>query len=260
VSGTDEAARAAKLAEFARTRDPVLRAELVEDHWWIVGYAARRYGGRGEPVDDLTQIAALGLVKALDRYDADSGTSFASFAIPTAIGEVRRHFRDATWRVRVPRRLKDLLVQIGGAVDTLTQDLGRPPTESEIADRVGADPADVRAAMAAGTANRTVHPGPPGPGGGDAGVGELAAAEPEHEDGADARLLVQQGLAELPERSRRIVYLRFFVGLSQSEIATRTGISQPHVSRLLNAALAELREHLGGAGELDRAAGPSGTR
>lgn len=256
MSAADDEVVAAKLAEFARTRDPVLRAELVEAHWWIVGYASRRYGGRGEPVDDLQQIAALGLVKALDRYDPETGTSFASFAIPTAIGEVRRHFRDATWRVRVPRRLKDLVVQIGGAVDALTQDLGRPPTESEIADRIGADPDDVREALAAGAANRTVHPGPPGSGT-DTGMAELAAAEPEHEDGSDVRMLVQDGLAELSERSRRIVYLRFFVGLSQSEIAARTGISQPHVSRLLSAALAELREHLGPEVELDHVVGRS---
>ncbi|HSL58174.1 MAG TPA: sigma-70 family RNA polymerase sigma factor [Acidimicrobiales bacterium] len=242
MSPRDDEAVSARLAEFARTRDQELRTQLVEDYWWIVGYAARRYGGRGEPVDDLMQIAALGLVKALDRYDPASGTSFASFAIPTAIGEVRRHFRDATWRVRVPRRLKDLVVQIGGTIDALTQDLGRPPTHDEIADRIGVGADDVRDALAAGAANRTVHPGPPGSA--DAGVGELAALAGDDEETSDARMLVHDGLAVLPERSRRIVYLRFFLGLSQSEIAERTGISQPHVSRLLNAALVQLREHL----------------
>jgi RNA polymerase sigma-B factor len=209
--------------------DPVDQCWIV-DHYWIVEYVARRYRGRGEPAEDIEQVAAMGVVAAAGRYDPDTGGSFASFAIPTAMGEVRRHFRDRTWRVRVPRGIKDLAVQMGAATEELTGDLGRAPTAAEVADRLGVGVEQVQQAMLATRANSPVDT--------DAG------RDPGHAADIDTEMLVAELIATLPERQRAIVWLRFFEDLSQEDIADRLGISQPHVSRLLRASLEQLRGRL----------------
>jgi RNA polymerase sigma-B factor len=236
-----------RLRRYHVTRDPRLRAELVEEHWWIVTYVVRRYQGKGEPNEDLRQVAALGLVAAIERFDPTAGSTFPAFAIPTALGEVRRHFRDTTWRVRVPRRVKDLTVEIGAATEELTSDLRRAPTAEELGDRLGVSAVQIREAWSAVAAARPIS---------------TDASERDAEDGpsvldvravrqapdvhgtADDRMLVSGLLETLPPRSREVVVLRYFQGLSQSEVAERVGISQPHVSRLLRAALRDLRQRL----------------
>ncbi|WP_195210253.1 SigB/SigF/SigG family RNA polymerase sigma factor [Actinomarinicola tropica] len=234
-----------RFVRYRATGDPHLREEIVRDHWWVVTYVVRRYQGKGEPNDDLEQVAALGLVAAVERFDPTAGSTFPAFAIPTALGEVRRHFRDATWRVRVPRRVKDLSVQVTSATEELTSDLGRTPTADELGDRLGVAPSAVREAWEASAAARPLSADGPtddeGPSVLDVrtvrqSVDELAAA--------DDKLLVRQLLERLPPRSRRVLVLRYFEGLSQAEVAERVGISQPHVSRLLRTALAELRTSL----------------
>jgi RNA polymerase sigma-B factor len=237
----------ARLEEYRVTRCPRLKAALVDDYYWIVDYVARRYQGRGEPRDDITQAAAVGLVAALDRYDPASRTPFPSFAIPTALGEVRRHFRDRTWRVRVPRGVKDLSVQVGAVVDELTGDLGRPPSTDEIADRIGVEIAAVEQAHIATAANNPIAADtgePTGDGGQVIDLREELGDEQARGD-VDARLVIGELIEALPERSRRVVWLRFFEDLSQDEIADRLGISQPHVSRLLRASLGQMRRQLG---------------
>ncbi len=244
-----------RFVRYRRTRDPRLRAELVDEHWWIVTYVVRRYQGKGEPSEDLQQVAALGLVAAIERYDPEAGSTFPAFAIPTALGEVRRHFRDTTWRVRVPRRLKDLTVEIGAATEELTSDLRRAPTADELGDRLGVTAADVREAWSAAAAARPVSADATDRDADDGPtVLDVRASRslPDQEALADDRLLVGQLLGGLSPRSREVVVLRFFHGLSQSEVAARIGVSQPHVSRLLRSALAELREQLDGPGPPSR--------
>lgn len=232
-----------RLAEYHRTRDSNLQRSLIVEHYWIVEFVARRYQGRGELADDITQAAALGLVAALDRYDPDTGRSFASFAIPTAMGEVRRHFRDHTWRVRVPRGVKELAVQLGPITEELTSDLRRTPTNDEIADRIGVPVERLGLARLATRANHPV-------------VADSREGNDEAPDLIDLRALdhgnlkpdidtemaVGRLIDELPERHRRVVRLRFFDDLSQVEIAERVGVSQPHVSRLLRDSLRRMRE------------------
>lgn len=246
IGGPPDEGIADAFRRYRETRDPRLRAELVEAHWWIVAYVVRRYYGKGEPVEDLRQVAALGLVAAVERFDPEAGSTFPAFAIPTALGEVRRHFRDATWRVRVPRRVKDLTVQVTAATEELTADLGRAPSAEELADRLGVGESDVQDAWRAAVAARPLSTDAAGPDDERTSVLDLrtGASTPDEGGDVDDRVLVRGLLDVLSPRSRRVVVLRYFHGLSQSEVAAEVGISQPHVSRLLRAALLELRQHL----------------
>lgn len=238
--------RAEQLERFRRfrtTRDRTLRNALIEEHRWIAIQAARRFDRRGEPLDDLIQIAQLGVLKAVERFDPEMGVPFHSFAQPTVVGELRRHFRDATWAVRVPRRLKDLHVSIAAATDGLIQRLGRQPSADELADFLGVPVDDILQALEAGGGYRTRSLIAPGD---DDDGREISAVGHDDVDlgRADSRLAVRRLLETLPPRERTIVYLRFFGGLSQSEIAERVGTSQVHVSRLLRSTLAQLKERL----------------
>src|SRR5438270_11190866 len=143
-----------KFAEFARTRDRATRDELITAHMGLAEYLARRFTNRGEPLDDLLQVASLGLLKAVDRFDPGRGLEFSTYATPTIVGELKRHFRDQGWAVRVPRRVQELHLRLGKVVSTLPQDLGRSPTIGEIAERAGASEAEVLEAMEAGRAYR----------------------------------------------------------------------------------------------------------
>jgi len=239
------AAADARFRELRATGDRQLRNELIEEHRWVAIHCARRFDRRGEPLDDLIQVGQLGLLKAVQRFDPEVGVSFASYAIPTVMGELRRHFRDATWAIKVPRRVKDLHVDLGNAVDFLSAENGHPPTPVEIAEHLGVTVDAVLEAMEAGGAYRAA---PLSPGGDDDDSWRETNALRTDDavlEGSDDRLLVRQLLETLPERERTIVELRFFNGLSQSEIAERVGVSQVHVSRLLRGSLAALQRAAG---------------
>lgn len=240
-SGVEEESVDDRFRRLRQTGDRHLRNVLIEEHRWVAVHCARRFDHRGEPLDDLIQVGQLGLLKAVERFDPEVGVSFASYAIPTVMGELRRHFRDATWAVKVPRRVKDLHVDLGNAVDFLSGENGRPPTPDELAEHLGVRVDDVLEALEAGGAYRTS----PLVSAVDDDDGRREARALKTDDllleGSDDRLLVRQLLSTLPERERTIVELRFYEGLSQSEIAEQVGVSQVHVSRLLRSSLSALQ-------------------
>ena len=234
---------------FADSRDPALRDQLIEAHLGLAEYLARRFANRGEPLDDLVQVASLGLVKAVERFDPGRGLEFTTFATPTIVGELKRHFRDKGWAVRVPRRVQELHLRVTRVIDDLALELGRSPTVQEIAQRAGTTEDEVIEAIDAGSAYRSASL--------DAGrsdddespglLGQLGEADPELAR-AERRAALGPLISELPEREQVMLYLRFYEGMTQSEIAKRLGISQMHVSRLLSRSLQQLRE-LAEAGE-----------
>jgi len=219
-----------------------VRAEIVERCLPLAEHIARRFTGRGEPHEDLVQVARVGLVNAVNRFDPERGTEFVSFAVPTVMGEVRRHFRDAGWALRVPRRTKELHVAIGKVTGVLSQQLGRSPTPTEIASELGVSRADVNEALLAGNAYQTTSVDAPGterPGAPPLAesVGNLDSAF----DTIDNREALRPLVAALPERERTVLMLRFFGNLTQTQIAEQVGVSQMHVSRILARTLASLR-------------------
>jgi RNA polymerase sigma-B factor len=234
----DRAAIEEKHREFSDSRDPRLRDELVEAHLGLARQVARRFANRGEALDDLVQVATMALLKALDRYDPARGVKFSTYATSSMTGELKRHFRDHAWVIRVPRSLQELHLETNEAVETLRQRLGRSPTIPEIAEYVGAPDEEVLLAIEAGRAYRVHSLDAPTPGE-ERGI-EVGGDDPDFA-GADGRHDLSPLLAQLPLRERRILHLRFSEGLTQSEIADRVGLSQMHVSRLLSRSLAELR-------------------
>ncbi|HWD06241.1 MAG TPA: SigB/SigF/SigG family RNA polymerase sigma factor [Amycolatopsis sp.] len=222
-----------------------LRHKLIEEHLPLAEHIARRFGGRGEPREDLVQVARLGLVKAVDRFDPDRASDFLSFAVPTIMGEVRRYFRDAGWSLRVPRRLKELHLAAAHATATLSQQLGRSPTTRELAEHLDLDPDEVTEALVVGNAYQT------------SSLDRALLDEPETSTLTDVlgevdveferteiHEALQPMLRRLPARERSIIAMRFFGNMTQSKIAERVGLSQMHVSRLLTQTLAELRAML----------------
>jgi RNA polymerase sigma-B factor len=240
---TDKDALLLTFQKFASSRDAALRDQLIEAHLGLAEYLARRFSNRGEPLDDLVQVASLGLVKAVERFDPDRGLEFTTFATPTIVGELKRHFRDKGWAVRVPRRVQELHLRVTGVIDDLQLELGRSPTVAEIAVRSGTSEDEVIEAMDAGSAYRSASL--------DAGrsadeetpglLGQLGEVDPELVR-AERRAALGPLISELPEREQVMLYLRFYEGKTQSEIAKRLGISQMHVSRLLSRSLDRLRE------------------
>ena len=226
---------------FARERDASLRDELVAAHLGLAEYLARRFANRGGPLDDLVQVASLGLIKAVDRFDPERGVEFSTYATHTIVGELKRHFRDKGWAIRAPRRMQELYLQLGKVVGTLSQELGHSPTIAELAAEVEVSEEEVLEALEAGQAYRSASL--------DAPVGneegETLGAHLGEEDvslaDVESRATLSPLLAQLPPRERLILHLRFFEGLTQSEIATRLNISQMHVSRLLARSVSELR-------------------
>jgi RNA polymerase sigma-B factor len=245
----DNRATLTKFVEYRRTRDRDLRNELVEEHMRLAEFLSRRFAHRGEPLDDLRQVALVGLLKAVERFEPDRGLQFSSFAMPTILGELKRHFRDRGWAVRVPRRVQELHLELDRTIASLSQELGRPPTPSEIADRAGVREEDVLESMEANSLYRL--PSLDGMRGDDStGSPSERIGDPDPEmDAVDDRLAVSEMLSILPEREQTIVYLRFFEGLTQSEIAQQIGISQMHVSRLLVRSLETLGTHSAAAAE-----------
>jgi RNA polymerase sigma-B factor len=233
---------------YARTRDPAVRDQVLEAYLPLSYHLAHRFRNRGEPMDDLAQVAALAMVKAIERFDPDRGVRFSTFAVPTIVGELKRHFRDRVWALRVPRRLKDLRVTMAAEISDLGQVLGRSPTIAEIAERLGVSEEEVIEVVEAGAAFRTESLTPVALDGSDDAAedaGWVAAALSVHDRSADLvddHDELRRLLDALPERERTIVYLRFFEGLTQSQIAAQVGVSQMHVSRLLQRSLIRLRE------------------
>lgn len=221
------------------------RNELVERHLGLAIHIARRFHAGSGRDDDIEQVAMLGLVKAVDRYDASFGVPFVSFAGRTIEGEIKRHFRDATWTVKVPRGAKELHLAVRRANEELSASLGRSPTVDEVATHLGVDRDAVITGLAAGEARRvgSLDPRPGDDSAASDRLGATASAERGYGDTED-ELLVRTLLETLPERERKIVELRFYDELSQAEIAERVGVSQMHVSRLLRKAFEQLREHL----------------
>ncbi len=217
---------------YHRTRDRRLRDELVAEYQGLVHYCANRFAGRGEPLDDLIQVAQLGLIKALERYDPEHGSTFIAFATPTIVGELKRHFRDKTWPLRVPRRASDLLGSTHRAIDELSQALGRTPTVPDLAQYMRVSEEDILAALDAGAAYRSdplITDVPT-----DSERGRPRAALATEDLGLDPdRIDVRRALHQLSDDEQRVVYLRFYEGLTQSEIAAQVGTSQVSVSRCL---------------------------
>jgi RNA polymerase sigma-B factor len=238
-----------RFAEFRRTCDRELRNRIVEDHRWLSEHCARRYVRRGEPLDDLVQVALLGLVKAVDRFDPDRGCAFSTFAVPTILGELRRYFRDSGWATHVPRRVKELCLVTARATEALEQDLGRSPTTFELADVANLPVADVLEANAAARSYRVGSLRPVGADEDTSDMQPLLAEEEAGFDRADAHDTVQRLLDLLPDRERRIVELRFLDEMSQGEIAAQVGVSQVHVSRLLRRTFERLRRELSDGAE-----------
>ncbi len=228
---------------FHKSRDPALRDELVLAHESLAIYLARKFADRGEPLEDIVQVARIGLLKAVDRYDPTRGIEFTTYATPTIVGEIKRHFRDKLWAIRVPRRLRELNYTLMRAVEELSQRLGRSPTIQEIAGATGVPFDDVLEALEVGRAYSLISlDAEPSEGDEEHAVSliESVGGEDPALEHLEDRATLQWALGMLPERLRQIVHMRFFEDLSQAEIARRLGISQMHVSRILREALARL--------------------
>jgi len=225
--------------QYATSRDPALRDVLVEANLGLARILARRFSNRGEPFDDLLQVASLALIKAVERFDPDRGVEFSTFATRTVLGELKHHFRDRAWAIRAPRRLQELYLELGHAISLLSQELSRSPTVAEVAEHLDVPEESVLQAMEARQGYRSSSIDVP-----DEEQEPLSARLGSDDTsfvGVEDRTVLIQALAALPEREQLIVQLRFFEGLTQSEIAARVGLSQMHVSRLLTASLEKLR-------------------
>ncbi|BBX84032.1 SigB/SigF/SigG family RNA polymerase sigma factor [Mycolicibacterium aubagnense] len=226
-------------AEYLEQRDAIIERCLP-----LADHIARRFEGKGEARDDLLQVARIGLINAVKRFDVEMGSDFASFAVPTIMGELRRHFRDNSWSVKVPRRMKELHLQIGSATAEMSQRLGRAPTASELAAELNIDRDEVLDGLMAGSSYKTTSiDGAAGSEERPALAETLGDVDPGLEK-VEYREALRPLLAELPERERTVLVLRFFESMTQSQIAAKVGISQMHVSRLLAKTLAQLREKL----------------
>jgi RNA polymerase sigma-B factor len=220
--------------------DHQAREELVARMLPLARSLARRYANKGEPLDDLEQVASVGLLKAIDRFDLDREVKFATFAVPTIAGEIKRHFRDRGWMLRVPRDVQELHARLSRTREALTRDLGRAPTVDELAAGSQATVDQVVEALSAGDAYRMMSLDEPLAD----GVGALEAIGQPDEgfERTEQRLLLRSGFDELAPREREILRLRFFEGLTQREIADEVGISQMHVSRLIRRSVDALRD------------------
>ncbi len=227
-------------------RRSTCRAELVQLHLPLVDHCARRFANRGEPLDDLVQVGTIGLIKSVDRFDTGRGVEFSTYATPTIIGEIKRYFRDKGWAIRVPRRLQELRMSISAVTGDMSQELGRSPTPREIADKIGVSVEEVMEGIESANAYSTLSLDA-----GDSNDERSGASMLESlgmDDAALAHVEIRESIKPLiealPTREKRILLLRFFRGMTQSQIAEEIGVSQMHVSRLLNRTLEELRTSL----------------
>jgi RNA polymerase sigma-B factor len=242
---------------FARLRSggsPASREQAFHRYLPLARSLAGRYRHAEEPIEDLEQVAGIGLLKAIDRFDPERGTAFSSFAVPTILGEIRRHFRDSTWAVRVPRRLQELTLAIEHARDELTTSLGRQPTVAELSDRLGAPEELVLQALDVTVAQHTLPLEGPGP----TDEGAAPARVDEGYERAEERAVLAPLLATLSPADAEIVLLRFREDLTQSEIARRVGVSQMHVSRVLYRSIVALRDGVSSRGPEGKTRGNRG--
>jgi RNA polymerase sigma-B factor len=237
------------LADTARPADERDRAreDLVALHLPLVEHCARRFRNRGEPQEDLVQVGTIGLLKSVDRFDHQRGVEFSTYATPTILGEIRRHFRDKGWAIRVPRRLQELRLAIHASSAELTHTLGRSPTPRELADAIGCTVEEIVEGLESGNAYATLsldagddsHPG-------EGSILDALGVDDEALDTIEIRESLRPLLEGLEPRERQILLLRFFKNMTQTQIADEIGVSQMHVSRLLTRTLAELRQSLTG--------------
>ena len=240
------------LRRYHEQGDLQAREQLIEQYMSLVRSLARRYSYRGEQLDDLIQIGAIGLIKAIDRFDLNRGVELTTYATPNIIGEIKRHFRDRGWAVRVPRGLQELNVQLSRLIESMSVELGRSPTIAELAEAAGVEEENVLEAIESGRAysSLSLSSGSTNEEGEELDLLEsLGEIEHEYEVSED-RAVLAPGFKVLDARERQILHLRFFEGLTQSQIAQQVGISQMHVSRLIRRALEKIREEIA-ADELD---------
>jgi RNA polymerase sigma-B factor len=249
-TGHDRARARELFGELARLpeNDPTrarIREQLVEMHLPLVEYLARRFRNRGEPLDDLVQVATIGLIKSVDRFDLERGVEFSTYATPTIVGEVKRHFRDKGWAIRVPRRLQELKLSLAKATSELSQRNGRAPTVGELAHHLGMSEEEVLEGLESANAYSTISLDAPDSGDDESpAVADSLGMTDEALEGVEYRESLKPMLEQLPAREKKILLLRFFGNMTQSQIAAELGISQMHVSRLLARTLAQLREGL----------------
>jgi RNA polymerase sigma-B factor len=232
------------LRRYHEDGDLQARERLIEQYMSLVRSLARRYSYRGEQLEDLVQIGAIGLIKAIDRFDLERGVELTTYATPNIIGEIKRHFRDKGWSVRVPRGLQELNVQLSRLVEQLTVQLSRSPTIPELAKAAGVEEEEVLEALESGRAYTSLSLSVGGGGGDDDDLDPLESlGTEEHQyEVSEDRAVLAPGFKALDERERKILQLRFFEGLTQSQIAQQVGISQMHVSRLIRRSLEKIRE------------------
>ena len=231
--------------QFAENRDPAIREELVLAHINLVRYLAARFANRGELPDDLIQVGTLGLIKAIDRYDVGRGVEFTTYATPTIIGEIKRHFRDKGWAIKVPRRLQELNLAVNRSVEKLAVELGRSPTVHDLSEHLGASDEEIIEAQELGQAYNLLSLDTELGQDGDARSATLLDYVGSEDGGFSAledRSGLERGFTVLDRRERVIIFLRFFENLSQADIAKRMNVSQMHVSRLQQRALAKLQQ------------------
>ena len=231
--------------QYKATGDPEVRDQLIVSHLNLVRFLASKFKNRGEPLDDLIQVGTIGLIKAIDRFDPSRGLEFTTYATPTILGEIKRHFRDKGWSVRVPRRLQELSAKVNQANDELTNELSRSPSVEEIAKRVGASVDDVLEAMESSSAYSSV----PLEGGGSSDDDDAPSvidhyATDEDLAASDDRIVLEDAIRDFSPREKDVIRMRFFEGMTQVEIAQRLGISQVQVSRLLRRTLRRVQDKI----------------
>jgi RNA polymerase sigma-B factor len=229
-------------SEASRTE---ARDSLVHLHLPLVEHCARRFRNRGEPFEDLVQVGTIGLIKSIDRFDAERGVEFSTYATPTIIGEIKRYFRDKGWAIRVPRRLQELRMQIGTSTQELTQQLGRSPTPRELAEHIGCTMEEIIEGIESSNAYSTLSlDASDDSDDGAATMLDALGVDDENLEHVEIRESIKPLLDRLDQREKKILLLRFFKNMTQSQIAEEIGVSQMHVSRLLNRTLEELRRSL----------------
>jgi RNA polymerase sigma-B factor len=245
VPGAKRQSDAELLRRYHEHGDVSARQELIERHVDFVRRLAHRYARRGEQLDDLTQVGCVGLIKAIDRFDGGFGASLTTYAAPNILGEIKRHFRDRGWSVRVPREIQELNVRLTKVVDELTTKLGHSPSVDELAEASGATVEHVLEALESSSAYSalSLSEAPDFDDEGGSPMEALGGDDLAFER-SEQRLTLASGIAHLPSRERAILHMRFFEGLTQSEIAERAGISQMHVSRLIRDSLDRMRHEL----------------
>ena len=232
------------LRRYHEDGDTAAREELIERHLPLVRSLARRYAGRGEALEDIEQVGAIGLIKAVDRFELSREVSLATYATPNVVGEIKRHFRDKGWAIRVPRALQELNATMSGTIERLTLKLSRSPTIAEIAAELKTTPEQVLEALEVGSAYSTVSLSAPPAGAEELDPMETIGEEDTEFERTEDRAALAPALEVLPEREREILRMRFEEGLPQTQIAQRVGLSQMHVSRLIRKSLAAMRDEL----------------